>query len=91
MDQTDVPNPYASAAAIATRFSRSRSRSLGVNVPAARKSLFDAANTAKAERAASIEAASLEKTFATSSGRAGIPIQAGNAYTGSASSGPIGG
>ena len=41
--------------------------------------------------AAIIEAASFENRFATSSGRAGIPIQAGNAYTGTASSGPIGG
>ena len=52
---------------------------------------LDAANTASADSAAIIEAATLENRFATRSARAGIPIHTGNAYTGSASSGPIGG
>ena len=67
------PNPYASAAAkrdavLAFMIAIRREST----IPAAPQESFRRANTANAERAASIEAASLENTFAASSGERGF-------------------
>ena len=90
VDQTDVASPYAIAARRAMR-ARSRCERSVLMAPCnSTSSRLDARKIITADRAAIMDAASLENRLPTSSGSRGISIHTGSVYTGSVSSGPSG-
>ena len=91
VDQTDVASPYAIAARRAMRARSECERSESTAPCNTTSSRLDPRKIITAERATIIDAASFENRLPTSSGSRGIPIHTGSAYTGIASSGPIGG